>query len=490
MDETGTLLEGALQPQDSRNLAQKVGTKLLGEFKYANLRPADLESQGVIQGADFPTFIFKELGLDQSLVPEALEAVMAYLPPPVDTPVVEAAKHRRYFTKGEELELRRYACGDESQILAQIEAASGIGSLVAEILQRAQVVEVDEATSFDPQKIRDNPELLETMLLRHKPTVTKVNDLRCFALRVPRKKETNALGFVLSTLMPATLEQFVIVGDPDANSDLSEMVYANPQLLKYFLAHSLVDLQAQRVAQLREQLSKASGEKYGAIEREVGATNFPAQRHLFDLLRQDCQRAPLTLMKLTRGKEDVAFIEGTAPQRLNRVGVEAMTETYQVTPGNDDSVRFSWEMAEMVWETQAGKRVLVPQTKTVLVEARPNSKENSFEFRRVDGDSNQEWTSESQYSGPIFWIRNLFSSIQVVSIAQQIDHGEFLQEDIDHASKTLLKTRSSAEFFAKVRELGVAHYPSIEHLVNSNPKVKFVVDAFPLTIPPEVANQN
>jgi len=471
MAETAQPPEG--QPnQEALALALKVGDSLLHDYEYSRLNEEDLHRHNIIpQEQTFTNFMMDRLGLNRSLQPDAVERVTSQIPAPQDTEMVYQALERQILTPDEELTIRRRALGEDNNLLRTLEnlARPKVGEFARRVLDAADIWRKDNDSSFDPDQVTKDPGLLAKILERQPQAIRiEEDDNRYFALLVPRKGTDGLAGLLLSAI-PPDIGEYVVVTDPDKNSELSTYLFNQPDLIRYYTAQALESIQSQRKQDLDAEFRTVSIDKYERTKKEVDDINLPLKRHASNLLKEDTKKkGEITLLTVFRDQYDVAAVKGTAPPKTDRVGSESGGKVYRVRV-EGDNLLFSWGNDPS------------SEPDVLQVYARFNQESNKFKY----GTKNQDeivW-KEHDYGSPIAYVENIFYSIRALSEEQRLRFGEGGIQEAQKVINQLLRTQSSVEFFSKSSDFGISGYPSNEIIINTDKRLHYVIDQFPKNPP-------
>lgn len=473
---------------EALRLASKTGVALLEDKSYARLTEDDLRDQGIIpSGQVFADFLIENLGLNRSLQTEAMARLTWQIPSPIDTQVVHRALAGKVLSPNEELDIRRSAFHEQSDLLRSLSEKADKRFFALQVLENAGILQEDGDSSFDPENIRANPKLVEECI-RQEPTTIRTEKGRYFALLVPRSS-TGGLEGYLFTIMPSHIGEYIVVTDPHKNSELSTYLFSQPDLLRYYLAEALKGIQSEMRLALGQEFSKAALNKYERVNKEVEQINSPLSIHVFNLLMKDARnKRGAIIIDIFRDDDDVAAMKGESSPKKDRIGLESGARVFEVQT-EEDRLALSWDDKDVIWEEgeqdgmRTRKMVYIPARFKAYV--RKNSAQTSLEYGVQDEAGDIVWETDETRFGKASKVRSLFENIKAISMEQRLKLGEAGVREAKRVIGQLLKTQSSVEFFDQAKDFGISDYPATEIIVDINRRLHYVTDQFPKNPPSE-----
>ena len=464
-------------PNDITKLVDRIGNATLDEYKYAALTTADLRQQTILEeNQRLSDYLVDRLALDRSIQQEAFASLADSLPPPVDTDVARKLQHP-LLAETEELGLRKRALGDKTapDVLSELREYSSVREFADAVLDAAGVWKTDEDESFDPGRLKGDFETTEAVL-DQTPVILRLGEKQHFALRVPRKSSGGTMSGLIDIIAGPNVGEFIVVADEDRNNELTSLLLKSPNLLKYYMAMTIGDVQKKKKEQVDNEIRKAGLQKYEEVNKENEALNDPIRIRAFELLLKDANTAgEIEVISIIRDRHDVATLRGESPPKLDRVGTESSVTHYKVRPEGD--------MLIFNWRDKFGQ--------SDEYEAKVRLTNGELEYGAKDDEGNFVWMSgeKSRYdAAPIHY--NFFATIRVMTIDQSLKTGNLGINEAQRVSKELLGAGSSVELFGKFAELGISGYPTQETIVNLNPKVRYDIGVFPAELSLERAKSN
>lgn len=469
-------------------IALKVGASMLKDKDYARLGEDDMRNQNIIpKDQTFSGFLMERLGLTSSIQPEAVDRLTSQLPPPQDTLIVNQALERQILTPAEELTIKRgILLREQDDALQDLERASKSEreEFAQMVLDNAGIWKKGNESSFDPEKVRNNPDMI-MKILKYRPEAIRMEgeDNRYFALSVPQEKTGGLIGF-FGAMMPRA-DDYVVVTDSARNSELTDYIFSHPNLLRYYTAKELQTIESEKLQTLDQEFGRASIDKYDRIKKELERINFPLRKHAFELLMKDVQeKGEITLITIFRDRPDVAALKGEAPPKTDRLGIESGWQVYKIsTEGNNlrivsDNKKYPLQYYARINSDENRLEYGIKNEKGEIVWGH----DDTLRYKEVDGKTiTAEWgTSMSE---PVL------SSIVALASDQRLKYGEAGVQEAQKVTGQLLKTQSSVEFFSKSSEYGISDYPRRQIIVDTGKRLHYVIDQFP-TNPPADSRTN
>lgn len=480
------------QPSDNTQLAIQKGTELLGDYKYAALDENDLRVKGIIdQNTSFNEFVLDQLAINTSIQDEAFESLSYDIPPPEDIDVIQRLQEKPLFTQEEENIIRRGSFGQKKELISEMEQYPELRELSRRIIDSAGRIEEDGDQSFDPDLIRGTLDILEK-LMQSPSGVVRVDGKQYFALHMPPEM-SGLLGMLMGGMF-RNINNYLVVSDADKSHALSQYLFSQPNLVRYFLGEHIENVQSEKIRELRQQFAKAAIDKHAAITEQVKATNEPVQTHLFDLLKKDTEhKGKITLIDLFRDDADIAAMKNEGPAKLDRVGNESGAETYVIEGGEEDALKITLASQEDAFDytghsNPRRKWMSHPIEEETQVRVDPESKQ--LEFGTLLGDQTMDWQPGDRLSDHRYKVADLFRRMQVLTVDQRLAHGMKSVPEAEKNIQQLLNTQNSSDFFQLVREMQIGNYPRHEYFVNSNPNFNIVTDVVAPQLTDEEAKKN
>lgn len=476
------------QSDDIHEIASKIGNDLLAGQQYAGLSVADFIREGVIPNAQkFPEYVIGKLALDGSLQVEAFERLTLDIPPPVDTSEVMISQQTK-LPHEVEMQIRKSVLLGEHPDFTFLRDQSGIGDLAYKIIILSDLLENEDGKSFHPQNLNGNLSLLEKIMASD-PRGLTIDGVTHFALRIPLEFE-NEFTVSFKNMMKTPIGDYLVVTSPDNNSQLATEFFQNEALVQYYLAVKIEKIQKEKMQELQQSFRSLSLSKYKDVQQELVKTNLPVQRHFFDLLIHDSQQG-MTLMSIFRDAYDVSVYQGETESEKGRLQSDSTVNSFAIKSDGENTLTFTWKESVGLQRTNETTIESYTEQVTQQVDVRFNKEANQFEFREhIDGQVT-EWSNDNyKYSGTAYPIKNLFEGITAVSLADRLKVGSIIYDDIAPLIARLTHTTTASEFCTVLKEFELSGYPAIEYIVNTNPTINIVVDAFSPKLPPYDMRKN
>ena len=496
-------------PEQSRQVGVQVGEQLLNSNSYADLRIEDLENEEVIRkGESYPEEVARLHGLNRRIVDLAWESLLSRVPAPSDGEAANVVVPKMLVSETEERDVRLpYLIREDSDSTdkglvktAYAEAKGDLQGLALEIVNLAQeesnIASTPESLKGD---ISDPRKVIEKVgidrLMNMGATMVPVGELGfCFAIPIPSEKS------VLGAMLPPALSEYIVITDPELNSQIADSFFASPAIVKAYLLDEIGSGQWTINRSVESKFSSVALKKYPELEAKLEGVNGPLKKHVYELLEKEAEKeGSVYVTEIFRDHHDYDAMLGKAEPKMDRVGSESGAKVFKVSP-HEEGLLFEWEsqVFEITFrkagEPRSERKERPPKYETKSAIAYLDGDEVKFRDVRqpeeldASPEDPEDYFTPKQVSSDYDTIEYFFDwTTKVLSMKQLQKLGNHAVEEAKGLVGRLGRTISIGEYFARIKETRI--WPGIEYFASKSPG--FIrTDETTLPPSPEIVRQN
>lgn len=439
-----------IEPQGHQTPAQQIANRFIqmvlnGSIgRGRKLTESDIASAQLEGARSVTDYIINKLELEGSIQAEAFRRWCATLPAPVDTEEVLALGE--IFTHDEELASRQIIAGCDSQLCYQIEvAAENIREdFIRRIALCASPYTGHAGTSLDPRRVP--PWRLNDVCAAGTYVTLNVDGKRCFALHIPQDRIAAGAPDDIDISYESCITDYLIVTNPELNSELSTYVFQNIELVQFYMSRMLLQLQSELASKVLRSLEGMARQKKIYAEAQSLDMQYLLQHHAFAKLLEAVQaRGTIYVTHILRNAAASHAIRG-----------KVMADNLEPL-GDEITFRLSQQDGILIFE----------QDEEYVIGVTPAQLTPDLILARMVREGNQFKMEDTQETDCLYVdVQRFFDSLFIIH-KDRLRRGSPTQ--LEHAQATLallLETSSAAELFARMFELEVGGYPKHQVIIS------------------------
>jgi len=459
-------------------MAQSIADRLLQKQEYVKLSAEDLRAHDpeMLPNETLDEYVFRALGFEKSLIPEAREHLFSRLQPGALGLTSEMTKSQFSISPDRETAVRLHSVGGPPYERLPRLTKEDLEDVNSLILSAAAPMRFPEDPLMSPEELKRNvsmdPEKLSLdefeAMRKQIPFVRVIEGRPVWMLRAPNwffdTDPEEDLYMKLARVDPPS--HCLAVENAEVNHHLSDLVYQHPHLYRWFLGESLGQVQKDYLTTLHARVAEIAHEKQERLLSFMERANNLLRAAFFRSLWRDMQHTDeLQYVSVYRSPQEIVAVRDGQTIDPEYMKSHAVVFTVQKRAESTDDrpiLQFSWRnpfFAEAGMEAE----------QTALV----SLFQGQLMFASADGTM---WAAKPNILGDVavLTLQNEFAELELLNIPFYLQDATRAQTDAVQTARLLEKAESATEFLQSYESHPLSHYPlRSRHIYPKQVRVEF-----------------